>query len=294
MIKWRYLKQAESYWIVEDDEGYGNALCLKTSWTNQYLDLIAKHRIKIIRLNDRIGWVDSDISFLLRVPGICGVDIISERVTDISPVFELKGLKTLSLYCKANVAGDFRELRNLESLSLDWRNVYRSAFELNGLRRLNVLHYPDADLSNLNRNVHLRTLKLSSNRLESLSGIERFPKIKQLDLFRCRRLTSLKAIKSVRLIRTLTIDQCPGVGDLSPLSCLGGLRTLEIENCREIRSLKPLLKCKELRRLQIAGNTTVLDGNLGPLAKLPHLKEVLLAKRKHYSHSDEELSRSTS
>jgi hypothetical protein len=287
----RYLKQTETYWIVEDDQGYGNALCLKTSWTSEYLNLVAKHKIKVIRLNDRIGWPDSDISFLLKIPDIRGVDIISDSVTDVSPIFQLKELRSLSLYCKAKVAGDFGKLKKLENLGLDWQNVYRSAFELDTLRRLNVLHYPDADLSNLSPNVHLKDLFLSSNRLVSLSGIERFPNIERIDIFRCRHMRSLKSIKPARLIRTLTIDQCPNIKDLSPLSYLTELTTLEIENCRDIQSLKPLVRCGKLKRLQIAGNTTVIDGNLSPLMKLSRLKEVLLAKRKHYSHSDEELSR---
>jgi hypothetical protein len=51
----------------------------------------------------------------------------------------------------------------------------------------------------------------------------------------------------------------------------------------------PISKCRKLERLQIAGNTTVLDGDLGSLMSLLRLKEVLLAQRKHYTHTAEQL-----
>jgi hypothetical protein len=83
------------YWIVEDEFGYGNAIVLKTAWTSRYLDIIASNKVRIIRLNQLIGWPESDVSFLLRIPNIHGVDIISDNVTDVSPVFQLSRLKTL-------------------------------------------------------------------------------------------------------------------------------------------------------------------------------------------------------
>src|SRR5438093_1673634 len=124
-----YIEQRDDYWIVKD-EGYGNALGIKTSWSLRFLDLIAKYKIKIIRLNEYVGWLDSDISFLLEIPGIQGVDILSDKVTDVSPIFELKRLKTLSLYCKAKMAGDFAELKNLQDVGLGWRNLDDSIFHL--------------------------------------------------------------------------------------------------------------------------------------------------------------------
>ena len=98
--------------------------------------------IKIIRLNDRVGWSGADISFVPAIPGIHGVDLISEKVTDVSPVFEIGGLKSLSLFCRAKVAGDFLKLRKLRSVGLQWSPVYRSLFGLKSLGRINVLGFP--------------------------------------------------------------------------------------------------------------------------------------------------------
>lgn len=290
-MKAHRLQQFHDYWIAEDEEGYGKALVPLAQWSARYLEIVKRHQIKIIRLNDRVGWSGADIAFVPAIPGIHGVDLISEKVTDVSPVFEIGGLKTLSLFCKAKVAGDFLKLKKLQSVGLQWRPVYHSLFGLKSLRRINVLGFPHVDLTCWEQNKRATSLRFSSNSLQSLVGIERFPSVKTLHLYRCRNLKSLEALADSSSIQVLHLDQCSGVDDLSPIARLRGLRILEIKDCHTIRSVAPLAKCKKLQRLQIAGNTIVADGDLSPLRKLAELKDVLLAHRKHYSHRAEELER---
>jgi hypothetical protein len=289
-----YIEQRTDYWIVKDDEDYGNALVLKTAWSSRYLDLITKYNIRIVRLNERLGWHDSDLSFLLGIPAIRGVDILSDKVADVSPVFRLKELKTLSLYCKAKVGGDFSDLDQLQSVGLDWRSVYESVFCLNALRSINILSYPDSDLTRWATNGKVERLRFESRKLESLDGIARFPNVRRLQLYKCRGLKSLDEIESAASIQELKLSLCPSIRDWSPISHLSELRVLEIDDCRFIDSVVPFTKCRKLERLQIAGNTTILNGDLSSLASLPSLRTVLLARRKHYSHSAEELEKGQS
>jgi Leucine-rich repeat (LRR) protein len=287
-----YIEQSDDYSIAED-EGFGNILIIKSSWSHRYLDIVAEHEIGTIRLCEPGGWPDSDISFLLKMPSLQGLDVLSDNVTDVSPVFQLKELKTLSLYCKARVAGDFAKLEKLQNVGLGWRNVYRSIYALDALERMSLLDFPDSDLTKWKRNEHLTELLLESKRLESLVGIERFPKLSRVDLHKCRNLKSLDPISSSTSMQRLSISRCSGVQDLSPVAHLTELRILEIEDCQDIQSLKPIGACKNLERLQVAGNTTVIDGDFSTLFALPRLKEVLIRNRKHYSHSDTELEQRT-
>jgi Leucine-rich repeat (LRR) protein len=287
----KYLERSADYDVAEDSCGYGNALILRRSWAPKFYKVVEKYRIKIIRLNDRVGWGGSDVSFVVDIPGIRGVDIISDKVTDVSPIFQLKELKTLSLFCRAKRAGDFTNLGDLENLGLAWRNVYESAFELNSLSRVNILGFPNRELSGWKPSKKLKQLRLESNRLETLGGIERFPRLGTVDLCRCRKLTSLAAIKHAPSLRKMSLASCPAIQDLSPLSRLAELRELSIEDCGDIQTLSPIAKCRKLETLQIAGNTNVIDGNFNSLTKLPKLKRVLLKKQKHYSHTDRELEK---
>jgi Leucine-rich repeat (LRR) protein len=279
-----YIEQTDDYWVLKDDEGCGTALVLRTLWTNRLMRLVTKYGVNIIRLNEHAGWQGFDLSFLADIPGIDGVDVLSEKVTDVSPLFQLTGLKTLSLFCKAKVGGDFTKLTDLRQIGLGWRSVFRSVFGHGTLQSVNIIGYPERDLSSWMANPHLERLRLQSRELEALRGLECFPNIRHLHLYRCPKLKSFGGIEVATSIQELRISHCAGVRDWSPIEHLRQLRILEIEDCRNIQSVIPFGKCRELERLQIAGNTTILDRDLSCLAGLPKLRDVLLARRKQYSH----------
>ncbi len=169
--------------------------------------------------------------------------------------------------------------------------VYHSLFGLRSLRRINVLGFPHIDLNCWEQNKRATSLSLSSTSLESLGGIDRFPRLKTLDLYRYRKLKSLEALADSPYIQTLRLSHCSGIDDLSPIARLRGLRILEIMDSHLLRSVAPLARCKKLQRLQIAGNTVVADGDFSPLRNLAELRDVLLAHKRHYSHTAEELER---
>jgi hypothetical protein len=281
--------RTDEYWIVEDEFGYGPAFVLRTSWQSRYSDIMSRYNARIIRLNEYMGWPDSDVGFLTELPHLHGVTILSSRVSDVSPVFQMTSLKKISLTCPAKKAGNFGSFGALESVFLTWRNLYDSIFDLERLKRVNIDGYPERDLTRWKPNRKSKFLGLSSTRLESLSGMDRFSNITELRLYACRRLNSLDAVSCAGSIQSLGLNKCPCVRDLSPVSNLVNLKELEIEDCKEILSLAPVAKCKKLELLQVAGNTNVLDGDFSPLKTLPKLKRVLLAQRKHYSHSAEDL-----
>ena len=159
------------------------------------------------------------------------------------------------------------------------------------MARINIIDYPGPDLTGWKKNDRLRELRICSRRLERLTGVRLFRGLQSLDLFRCRKLCSLSEIAGSTTLRKVELDKCPGISDLAPLSNLSDLRELIIKDCGNIKSVAPLAGCKRLEFLQIARNTTILDGDLSPLKILPNLKDVLLARRKHYSHSGEELQK---
>ncbi len=124
--------QTDEYWVVEDDCGYGNAFVLKTPWQSCYLEIMSKYNAKIIRLNEYVGWPGSDVGFLAELPlPLNGVTILSSKVTDVSPVFQMTSLKKISLTCPAKKAGNYANFGELESIFVTWRRgVYDSILSL--------------------------------------------------------------------------------------------------------------------------------------------------------------------
>jgi len=95
-------------------------MALRSHWKPTYKDVIRVNQIKIIRLSQYNGWSESDISFLLDIPLIEGVQIVSDKVTDLRSIAQLKNIKLLSLTCrvKAGTGFDFSELPKLRSIFL--------------------------------------------------------------------------------------------------------------------------------------------------------------------------------
>jgi Leucine-rich repeat (LRR) protein len=285
------MHEFNGYFIDEDQHRFGKVLALRSRWSNRYLDVIAKHNVKVIRLSEYNGWLDSNISFLMEIPSIEGLTIVSKKVTNVAPVNELKNLKMLSLTCMAKTPIGFPALRYLKSVFLVWRVAYRSIFAANTMERIDILDYPETDLASWSENISLRELSLSSKKMVSLRGLNRFPNIQILELFKCHKVASLVELARCENLRKLELDKCPNVFDLTPVSNLKDLRELIIDDCGEIQSLAPVANCKKLELLQISGNTNILDGDLSGLSHLPRLKRVLLAEKRHYSHTADNLER---
>ena len=285
-------KQFDGYFIDSDSHGFGNVLVLQSPWASVHLDATKKHKVKVVRLSSYAGWLESDVSFLREVPLIEGVEIFSEKVTDLTPVCQLSRLKRLSLAaCRPKKALDLSHLHQVNDLFLTWRNAYLGVFDFKSLLYVNIIDYPDGNLARLKNNSRLQELKISSKSLKSLSGIEHFPRLTRLNLYQCRKLTALDEISQATSIRKLEIAKCTAISTLSPIASFSELKELAIEDCGDIESVAPIAKCKKLEFLQIAGNTNVLDGDFTKLTKLSKLKKVLLAKRRHYTHTDWQLEK---
>jgi len=286
-------KQHDGFFISEDPTSdFGEVLVLQSSWKDHYAEIIKAQNIPVLRLSQYAGWSDSDITFLEKVPSLVGVDIYSDKTIDLEPIRYLKGLRMIGLAdCKPKGGlFEFGQFHRLQKVFLKkWNKAYTSIFNAVTLKRINVIDYPGVDLNCWKENENLTELQLWSNRLEALAGIERFPNLARLDLFRCRKLSALKEIANAPKLTEVAFGQCTRIHELSALAELTELKELRIEDCGDIVSLRPLLDCRKLEFVQVAGRTTIIDGDTGVLNKLPRLKKVLLANRKHYTHTADQL-----
>lgn len=286
------MKRFDGYFIDKDQDGLGDVLALGAS--ARELDvpvLVRKHHAAVIRLSEYVGWHDSDLSFLPETPRIRGVEIMSENVTDLTPIQQLAGIELLALWCPARGVLNFLCFNKLRILFLVWRKAFESVFALTTMANINIVDYPAKDLTVWKRMGSLRKLKLSSAKLQSLEGIQSFANLKSFTLFQCRKVESLRPLETVRSIEGIKLEKCSSIGDLSPVAKLENLRELAIIDGGQIGSLAPIANCKKLEFLQVAGNTTVTDGDFTPLTTLPRLKKVLLRNRKHYTHTAHDLER---
>lgn len=277
------------YRIEPWEYGKGNIMTLTGPWKSDYKNVIISKDVSALRLSLSAGWTDNNISFVQELGQIKGLGIYSWNVQDISPVQDLAQLEMLGLQCDFRKPIDFSAFDKLLDCYIYWKPKCDSLFFCESLKHLNIECYPYSDFSNLGKLKHLETLNVTSRKLECMQGIELLNKIRVLDLYMCTKLLSLKGIEALSCLKTLEVVTCKKITDLTSVGSLNALTRFMFSNCGEVISLLPLIYCKNLEELFFIESTNVMDGNLTFFKKLPKLKKMRFANRKHYSHTREEI-----
>ena len=277
----------KGYFITEREHWPGLVVVLKGPWKPQFANVIISQRIPGLRLS-RGSWPDDDISFVSELTKLSCLEVYSWKVKDITPMQSLKHLEEIGLACEFRKPIDFTVFTKLVDCYLEWRPKCDSLFECKTLKKLHLVRYPYPDLTPLTKLTNLEILKITSRKLESLKGIERFKKLEFLDLFECTQLSSLSGIESLQKIATLNIRVCNKVTEITPVGKMKKLRKLMLNNCGDIESLHPIRGCKELRVLIFSESTKIIDGDMTVFQYLPNLEMMRFDGRRHYTHKWQE------
>jgi hypothetical protein len=255
---------------------------LEAPWHDSFEPLIIDNKIKYIRLSDFAGWKEDRLDFLTSIPSLHGVEIYSSKIKDLTPITKLLNLKQLALECPYKSI-DFSAFAKLEHLFLRWRPKSDSIFDLTNMLTLNMVNFPEANLNKLSKMLKLTSIKLTSQKLYSLHGIENLQELTSIDLFRCPKIETLKNIDLCKRLTSLDIESCKNILDFELIKNNKLLRRIALNNCGEIDSLKFLENLNNLEEIIFVDNTNIIDGDLSFLNSLLKLKNTRFADRIHYS-----------
>jgi len=221
------------------------------------LDAIPAGQMRKLALN---RWLIKSLAPLERMTNIeqLRADLFREPLDSVAG---MKGLKYLSIKGPAKGWAKLRECTRLEEAHL-------IDVQIANLRRWNTWK-------------RLRRFTLSGRGVKSLSGLENLESLEALTLLNTR-TDELKPLRELQQLASLTL-RMPAAGlDLESIAQVPMLRSLEIDDSSNtdadvfrIPTLKPIEKAAALGEVLL--RCTVLDGDLTPLAKLPHLRKVKLA-----------------
>ena len=268
----------------------GPTLELKVPWCDEALDIVADKKPAALSIS-----IDSDegLTFIEKLNGtsITGLIIFGHNTKDISPLIRFTQLEKLDINCPYSKAPDFSKMKNLRDLCIDWGPGAERIYDSTQLHILSIGNSPDIDLEKFNKLKSLVQLQIESRKLEKLAGINQLENLEILELLYCPRLQSLIDLNGCKLLHTASFHTCKKIYDFSALGELAGLRKAHIENCNKVKSLRPLANCPLLEELFCFGYTTVEDGDFSAFLELSNLKKILLAKRKHYSPTADEIEK---
>lgn len=274
----------DRFFIDDAENDMGRCLVLTAPWSDDIKLTIEKENISVLRLSQSAGWKGEDISFLTELPNLRGVEVYSWGVKDLSPLKGLRKLEYLGLQCEFTKAPDFSDFKSLKICKLFWRPKAKTVFSCSGLVLLNIVNYPYNDLTNIECMGGLQRLQLTSKKLASLSGIEKFTSLSKLDLADCFKLENLSGVEICQQLETIELEGCRKIQDISLLGELENIKNLALTDCGKICSLQSLSKCLFLENICFVGDTVIEDGMLAPLLDIPQLKKMWFVDKKHYSH----------
>jgi hypothetical protein len=225
----------------------------------------------------------------------------------------LRNLKSLSVSADRPVFGNLRSCRSLKELSITGCRLkdLRPLAGLARLQELTIREAPLASLDGVEELTGLRRLALGPVPLASLDGIAHARLLHEVSLY-LGRLTSVAPLTSLAQLKQLELTGCRKVRDLDQVGALANLQHLELDGVavpiaalarlRRLRFLKllnggkvpSLAFLRDLRQLQflyLFEATIVEDGDMSVLLELPALKEARFDKRRHYTHSMDDVQR---
>ena len=267
------------------DYGPYRILDIHSDQIAECMKLYAVEKVDGISISPHHGYRLKDLSFLKNYPFVKGLAVGYAHSIDVSAISELQRLKFIGLFGSKQPI-DFSVFRELEEIRVEWHPKMVFPKRSTRMKRLYMSGYKpkSKDFHELPDYPNLQELEIIQSPVHSLAGLERFKKLKRLELSYLTKLESIADLKSASL-QFLHLDTCKKISDHAHVKNLRNLRILRFGNCGSMPSLDFLKQMPKLEELTFV-DTNVEDGDLSACLRL---ERVGFLNKKHYSHTDDEV-----
>lgn len=241
-----------------------------------------------IAISPGMGFSLADLEFLKDHPYVRGISLPEADKLEISGLRYLHNLEYLLVDgnrepLDISPFGDLRELR------VDWHPKLLQTPAGQNLRVLAMWKYKprSKDLTELSVLPALEDLSIVQSPLISIRGVGRFRNLRRIELSYLTKLESIAGIEELRdsQLEILECEKCKKIRNHAAVRAVPSLRVVRFNDCGEIPNIGFLDDLPNLEDFRFV-NTNVVDGDLRPLLRM---KSVGFFKKKHYSHTPEEV-----
>ncbi|MFE8073539.1 hypothetical protein QQM79_21055, partial [Marinobacteraceae bacterium S3BR75-40.1] len=270
---------------IDNDYEYPvDSVLVKGKWNNKIVEWMKQNDIKGLYLNSSEGFKSKNFDFLLDIPELELLNIISPPVDKLSVIDRLINLKSISLSCAWEDKIDLSGLHRLENCFINYAKGAESVFECSSLRCLYIDEFKLKSFAEIKNLSKIECLTIANSNFNSPELLGELKSLRKLVLLNCKKLDHLDGISNLKNLEWLTIDGSTKITNIKELSSLGNLEVLQLSDNKEIESLRPIRGMAHLRALCFFGSTVISEGDLTFLEGLPKLSLVGFAGRRHYTH----------
>lgn len=283
-----FKKEYKGFYVSDGPTGLW--LYLESTRLDDCIAFMKSENIFSMTLNYMHGFVANDLMCLEKFDFVKRINIVNS-IKDISPIYHLKNLETLILQTEDNNPVDFSRFPNIKEIAFDWRQKSDSLYNCTNLEELRIWSYKSStnDLTKFSNLKNLKKLKMVTSSIQSLQGIEKLQNLESLELSYFSKLTDIEPVKYLKNLTNLTFTSCKAIQSFEPISNLTQLKRLVFDKMGDMPTVKTFSMLVNLEQLGWHEKTTVTDGDLTPLFNLKKLKRFHITRRKHYSHTTDEI-----
>ncbi|MFZ2504552.1 MAG: hypothetical protein WAW88_17960 [Nocardioides sp.] len=278
--------------FVLEPRGQGVDLVVTGDWSPAAREALESGRADGLVLNYAKGFREQPIDFINGLP-IRKLDLLARSVSDLSPVYSLGStLQELRVQSDPRAVIELEGLPRVRTLAASWPQVRASILFAPQIEDLALPSYSEPNLEPLSALTSLTSLVMKERpKLRSLDGLEAFPWLLRLGVFLASGLTDIGALERSQppALQVLQLQSCKKITDIAPVAGCVSLNFLDLSEGGEILSVAPVSDLVNLERLYLYESTRVADGDLGPIARLPKLKDFRMQNRRGYSPSVKEI-----
>ncbi|WP_145501656.1 leucine-rich repeat domain-containing protein [Yersinia similis] len=244
------------------------------------------HNIKITKAQISLDY-ESAFSSLVgddNIRSIYIADDVNLKRINLEPLYQLKNLKKLVMqYLKGRI--DFSNISSLEALYITKADQEIDSLSIYGLEELLLVSIKNIDCKFISLLSELKILRISSARIDNLSGIEMLDKLEVIKLSHCPDLTDISSVGKLKELSELYVEKCKEINSFEFLNENNTINELFLSTVNSL-SFIPTMKCiKYLKFWELK------DGDLNYLLKSPSLEKVdFYPQKKHYTHKKEEIN----
>ncbi|MGV8096315.1 MAG: hypothetical protein AB2L24_31050 [Mangrovibacterium sp.] len=274
--------------IVTGKDGY-EALFINSSRIDDCINFLTENNYKSITVNSFQGYSLKDLNFLDKLKDLVESIVIGENHYDISIINTLHKLRYLGIADNKKDVIDLSNFPELETLACDFSDRLKGLESANKLRSLTISNYKskNKNLLGFPALLSLEHLNLVKPDINSLQGIEKFTKLKRLEIYGASKLDDIGDVSNLKSLEQISIEKSKNIKDYEALKDLSNLKKLMLTESGDIKTLAFVKSLPYLEFISFWG-TNVLDGNISYCEGIDY---VGFDNKKHYSHKSEQFKK---